>query len=142
LVHMNDPLRYPKKGYPKITKLPDALSLIDKDTVYKKQWVSKFLEKGGFKFMLETFMSYEVDSDSFKLHYASFMLKLLKFFVVLLISSQQTEVTTLLRRKSSVGNEETFESSQPEETNEEALKNLGGEKLQAFVTGEMGMQIL
>ena len=46
-----------------------------------------FLEKGGFKFMLETFMSYEVDSDSFKLHYASFMLKLLKFFVVLLISS-------------------------------------------------------
>jgi hypothetical protein len=54
---MNDPLRYPKKGYPKITKLPDALSIIDKDTVYKKQWIMKFLEKGGFKFMLETFMN-------------------------------------------------------------------------------------
>ena len=35
-VLMNDPLRYPKKGYPIITKLPDSLSLIDKDTVYKK----------------------------------------------------------------------------------------------------------
>jgi len=88
LVQMHDPLKYPKKGYPKIKKLPDSLSLIDQDTVYKKQWVAKFLEKGGFKFMMDTFMSFEVTNDSFKLHYASFMLKLLKFFVVLLISSQ------------------------------------------------------
>lgn len=57
-VIMIDPLKYGKKGYPKITKLPDAKSIIDKDTVYKKQWVAKFLEKGGFKFMLETFMGY------------------------------------------------------------------------------------
>ena len=67
MVKLIDTLKYPKKEYPKITKLPDATSLIQNDTVYKEQWVAKFLEKGGFKFMLDTFMEFQVDADSFKL---------------------------------------------------------------------------
>ena len=142
-VHVIDTLKYPKKGFPKTKKLPDALSLIDADQVFKKQWVPKFLEKGGFKFMMDTFMGFVVDEDSFRLQYASFMLKLLKFFVVLLISSQETEVTTLLRRKSSVGGEdETAEEQKDQELNSEAIKNLGGENLQEMISGDMGLQIL
>jgi hypothetical protein len=102
LVQVIDSLKYPKKGHPKIKHLPSAKSIIEKDQVYKKKWTSSFLEKGGFKYMLETFMKFEVDDDTFKLKYASFMLKLLRFFVLLLISSSDTEVTTLLRRKSSM----------------------------------------
>lgn len=123
-------------------KLPNAQSLIDQDTVLKKVWTSKFLEKGGFKYMLDTFMSFEVDEDSFKLMYASFMLKLLRFFMLLLIGASEAGVTTLLRRKSSAAGDAEETAAEEEENSSDHVGAAGGEELKAVVSGVLGVELL
>lgn len=138
-----DPLRQPKKFPFEIKKLPNAQSLIEKDTVLKKAWTSKFLEKGGFKYMLDTFMSFEVVQDSFKLMYASFMLKLLRFFMLLLISSSGSGITTLLRRKSShTHDDEAATDTEEAKIEGDAVKEAGGEQLKSVISGVLGMELL
>lgn len=137
-VRVIDVIKCPKKVAKEVKKLPQAKSIIEKDDKLKKVWTSQFLEKGGFRYMMETFMDFQVDEDSFKLMYASFMLKLLRFFMLMLISTTETsEVTTLLRRKSSHAD---GDNSTPMEIDDAA-----GEKdnqLKQVISGALGLELL